>query len=164
MNIYSAYDHDRDLYEESYFISLNNDVQTIMLARTSLDTPQSCHEIHLTSTHAPFVHFLRYVSLNSLVRRERSTTYTEGFNDVSSSPLVLSVFFLHSGSRVCGWRFCEKQKQRGLTVPGDSAGHLETPPDIGRLRRTLGDFAGHWETLPDIGRLRRTLEGFAGHL
>ena len=102
MNIYSAYDYDRDLYEESYFISLNNDVRAIMLARTSLDTPQSCHEIHLTSTHASFVRFLRYFSLNSLAQREGSKTYTEQFNDVLSGPLVLSVFFLNSGSRVFG--------------------------------------------------------------
>ena len=93
MNIYSAYDHDRDLYEESYFVSLNNDVQTIMLARTSLDTPQSCDEIHLTSTHASFFRFLRYFSLNSSARREGSTTYTERFNYVLSSPLVLMSFF-----------------------------------------------------------------------
>ena len=73
-----------------------------MLARTSLDTPQSCHEIHLTSTHASFVRLLRYFSSNSSARREGSTTYTEYFNDVLSSPLVLSVFFLHSGSRVFG--------------------------------------------------------------
>ena len=133
MNIYSAYDHDRDLYEESYFISLNNDVQTIILARTSLDTLQSCHEIHLTSTHASFVRFLRYFSLNSSARREGSTTYTDWFSDVWSSPLVPSVFFctvdlVHSArkktehesffggrwSRVCGWGFCEKQKKECL--------------------------------------------------
>ena len=93
MNIYIAYDHDRDLYVESYFISLNNDVQTIMLAHTSLDTPQSCDEKHLTSTRASFVRFLRYFSLNSSARREGSTTCTGWFNDVLSSPLVLRSFF-----------------------------------------------------------------------
>ena len=71
-----------------------------MLARTSLDTPQSCHEIHLTSTHISFVRFLRYFSLSSSARREGSTTYTEWFNDVLSSPLVLSVFCLYTWSRV----------------------------------------------------------------
>ena len=122
---YCAYDHDGELYEDCMKFCRRKSRETSELARTSFG--KSCHELRLTSTHASFVRFLWYFSSNSSARRQGTMTTTGHFNAVLSSPLVLSVFFtlgilcilpedwarelfLGRRSRLCGWRFREKQK------------------------------------------------------
>ena len=103
--------------------------ETSKLARTSLDTPQSCHEIHLTRTHDSFVRFLWYFS-SSFSAWRQGTMMTSRFVKYSRAQCIFyavnlvylarrlssRAFLLRRRSRVCGWRFCEKQKSLPLST------------------------------------------------